>query len=100
MCRNIKTLFNFAPAASEAEIRAASIQFIRKVSGSLKPSKVNEPAFERAVNNIAATVTELLNSLVTSAAPKDRESEAAKAWVRAEQRFGTVSSVRSVKNQP
>jgi hypothetical protein len=92
MCRNIKTLFNFDPPATEDEVRAASIQFVRKVSGSVKPSTVNEPAFDIAVNNITATITELLASLVTSAEPKDRVTEAKKARDRTEQRFGSASS--------
>ena len=93
MCRNIKTLFNFEPPANEADIRAASIQFVRKVSGSTKPSKANEPVFEHAIDDIAASVTELLSSLITSAQPRDREAEAAKARARAAQRFGTVRLV-------
>ncbi len=93
MCRNIKTLFNFEPPATEADIRAASIQFVRKVSGSTKPSKANESVFEHAIDDIAASVTELLSSLNTSAQPRDREAEAAKARARAAQRFGTVRSV-------
>ena len=96
MCRNIKTLFNFEPAASEEAIRAASIQFVRKVSGSLKPSKINQPTFDHAVDHIATTVTELLNTLVTSSAPKNREAEAAKARMRAEERFGKANSANSV----
>ena len=88
MCRNIKILFNFEPSATEAEIRAAAGQFVRKVSGSNKPSKANEPAFEKAIDDISVTVIQLLNSLVTSAEPRDREVEAAKARARAEQRFG------------
>ncbi|MCH6255607.1 DUF2277 domain-containing protein [Puniceicoccaceae bacterium K14] len=87
MCRNIRPLFNFEPAASEAEIRAASIQFVRKISGSTKPSKANEPALELAVDRIAETVAELLDSLVTSAEPKNREVEAAKARERNTRRF-------------
>ena len=93
MCRNIKTLFNFEPPATEAEIRAASVQFVRKVSGATRPSKANEAAFEDAIEDIAATVTALLNSLITSAEPRDRDAEAAKARARAAQRFGTVRSV-------
>ena len=93
MCRNIKTLFNFEPPATEAEIRAASVQFVRKVSGATRPSKANEAAFEDAIEDIAATVTALLNSLITSAEPRDRDAEAAKARARSAQRFGTVRSV-------
>ncbi len=92
MCRNIKTLFNFEPPATEAEIRAASIQFVHKINGSTKPSKVNEAAFEQAVDRIAVTVGELLHSLVTSATPRDREIEAAKARARAAQRLVVLSS--------
>ena len=91
MCRNIKTLFNFKPPAAEEEIRAASVQFVRKVSGSTKPSKANEAAFDRAIDDIATAVQELLGSLVTSAQPKNRETEAARARARAVQRFGRVA---------
>jgi hypothetical protein len=88
MCRNIKTLFNFDPPASSDEVRAASLQFVRKLSGFTKPSKTNEPAFELAVERVAAVAQELLDSLVTSAEPRDREIEAARARARAAQRFG------------
>ncbi len=87
MCRNIKTLFNFEPPATDNEIRAASLQFVRKVSGSTKPSKVNEAAFERAVNDVESAVQQLLAALVTSSSPKDREVEAAKARARSAKRF-------------
>jgi hypothetical protein len=87
MCRNIKPLFNFAPPATEEEIRAASLQFVRKVSGFNKPSKANEAAFEAAVDQIAAVAGNLLNSLQTNAPPRDRAEEAAKARVRSAQRF-------------
>ena len=87
MCRNIRTLYNFEPPASEDEIRAASIQYVRKISGYTKPSRANEAAFERAVDGIAAVSTELLDALTTSAPPRDREVEAARARARAEQRF-------------
>lgn len=90
MCRNIKMLFNFEPPATEDEIRAASIQFVRKVSGSTKPSTQNEAAFNHAVDDISVIVGDLLDSLVTTAAPKDREVEAEKARARAAKRFGTV----------
>lgn len=90
MCRNIRPLFNFAPPATEEEIRAASVQFVRKVSGTTKPSAVNEAAFNRAVEEVAATVRTLLDQLVTSAPPRDREIEAAKARIRAAQRFTPV----------
>jgi hypothetical protein len=88
MCRNIKTLFNFDPPANEEEVRAASIQFIRKISGFNKPSKANEPAFLGAVDEVAAISMRLLQSLETTAPPKNREEEAAKAKARAEVRFG------------
>ena len=88
MCRNIKTLFNFEPPVTEDEIRAASLQFVRKLSGFNKPSKANEAAFERAVERTAEVARELLDSLVTSAAPRDRDEEAAKARARAAKRFG------------
>lgn len=88
MCRNIKTLHNFEPPATEGEVRAAALQFVRKVSGSQKPSRANEAAFGRAVDEIATATTRLLAALVTSAAPRDREVEAARARARAEKRFG------------
>ncbi|MFT4582041.1 MAG: hypothetical protein ACI915_001022 [Gammaproteobacteria bacterium] len=87
MCRNIKTLFNYEPPATGTEVRASAHQFVRKVSGTTKPSKVNEAAYERAVDEISAIVTNLLSTLVTNAAPKDRTEEAAKARSRAAQRF-------------
>lgn len=87
MCRNIKTLHNFKPPATEAEIRASSVQFVRKLSGFTKPSKTNEEAFDRAVEKVAAAAQELLDSLVTNAPPRDREVEAAKARARAATRF-------------
>jgi hypothetical protein len=89
MCRNIKTLFNFEPPATEAEIRAASLQFVRKVSGCARPSKANEAAFSTAVDEITAVTRNLLNLLETNAPPKNREEEAAKAQARAGQRFST-----------
>ena len=91
MCRNIKTLHNFEPPASEDEIRAAALQYVRKVSGSQKPSKANEAAFERAVENVVTVTRELLATLVTTAAPRDREIEAARARARAEKRFGRAA---------
>lgn len=91
MCRNIKTLFNFDPPATDDEIRAASLQFVRKLSGATKPSKVNEAAFERAIDAVAAASHELLDSLTTSAPAKDRELEAAKARARAAKRFGPAA---------
>ncbi len=88
MCRNIKTLFNFEPPATELEIRDASLQFVRKLSGFNVPSKANEQAFESAVQNIAAEARRLIASLVTTAEPRDREVEAAKAKARSAARFG------------
>ncbi|MEP7296543.1 MAG: DUF2277 domain-containing protein [Burkholderiales bacterium] len=88
MCRNIKTLFNFAPPATELEIRDASLQFVRKLSGFAVPSKANEAAFERAVDEIAASARALIGSLVTVAEPRNREFEAAKAKARSAVRFG------------
>lgn len=90
MCRNIKTLFNFDPPATEEEIRDASLQFVRKLSGFTKPSHVNEAAFDRAVTEIAEVAKVLLDSLVTSADPHDREVEAARARARAAERFGAA----------
>jgi hypothetical protein len=88
MCRNIRTLFNFDPPVTEDEIRAASLQFVRKISGFTKPSKANEPAFLAAVEEVAGVSSRLLRSLETTAAPKNREEEAAKAKARAAARFG------------
>lgn len=90
MCRNIKDLFNFDPPTTEEEIRASALQFVRKVSGSTKPSKANEAAFDKAVDDVSAVVRELLESLVTSAPPKNREEVAAKARERAAKRFAKV----------
>ena len=90
MCRNIRTLFNFEPPASEDEIRAASLQFVRKVSGFTKPSKANEAAFYAAVEDVARITEQLLGALESNAAPKDRETEAARAKARAAQRFGSA----------
>jgi hypothetical protein len=87
MCRNIKTLHNFAPPATAEEIRASSLQFVRKLSGFSKPSKANEAAFNRAVEQVAQAATELLDSLVTNAPPRDREVEAARARARSAERF-------------
>jgi hypothetical protein len=87
MCRNIKTLFNFDPPVTEDEIRAASLQFVRKICGFTKPSKANEDAFQAAVEEVAGISARLLRSLETGAAPKNREEEAAKARARAAQRF-------------
>ena len=87
MCRNIRTLHNFDPPATEEEIRASALQYVRKISGFTKPSRVNEEAFLRAVDAVTAISTELLDHLQTSAPPKDREVEAAKARARAAQRY-------------
>ena len=89
MCRNIKTLHNFEPPATEEEIRASAIQFVRKLSGFTKPSKSNEVVFNRAVEKVTAAAHELLESLTTNAPPRDREIEAAKARARAAERFHT-----------
>jgi len=90
MCRNIKTLHNFKPPATEQEIRASSIQFVRKLSGFTKPSKANEEAFSRAIDKVAEAASELLESLVTTAPPRDRDVEAAKARARSAERFGSA----------
>jgi len=92
MCRNIKTLHNFKPPATEEEIRASSVQFVRKLSGFTKPSKANEEAFNRAIDQVAQAAHELLDSLVTTAPPRDREVEAAKARARSAERFGSVAT--------
>lgn len=89
MCRNIRTLFNFEPAATDDEIQAAALQYVRKISGFTKPSKVNEAAFSAAVDDIARISSQLLASLETNANPKNREEEASKAKARAAVRFGT-----------
>ena len=93
MCRNIKTLHNFAPPASDDEIRASALQFVRKLSGSTRPSKANEVAFERAVDRVALAARELLDSLVTHAPPRDRVVEAAKAKARSRSRFQVAPAV-------
>ena len=90
MCRNIKTLFNFEPPATEKEIRDASLQFVRKLSGFTAPSKVNKPAFDAAIDEVAAAATRLLESLETNASPRDREIEAQKAKLRSAERYGRV----------
>jgi hypothetical protein len=90
MCRNIQTLFNFEPPATEDEVHAASLQFVRKISGFNKPSKANEEAFARAVDEVTEASTRLLEALVTNAAPRDREVEAARRRARAEKRFATA----------
>jgi hypothetical protein len=89
MCRNIKPLFNFEPPATEEEIRAASLQFVRKISGFSKPARANEAAFDAAVDEIALAAGRLLDSLEATATPKNREDEAAKAKARSTRRFGT-----------
>jgi len=90
MCRNIRTLFNFSPSATDEEVRASAIQFVRKVSGFNKPSLANQAAFDRAIDEVARAARRLLDALTTTAPPKDRDAEAAKARQRAEQRFGTA----------
>lgn len=87
MCRNIRTLYNFKPPATEEEIRASAVQFVRKLSGFARPSKANEPAFNRAVEEVTRAAHALLDSLVTNAPPRDREAEAAKARARTAERF-------------
>jgi hypothetical protein len=89
MCRNIKTLFNFDPPATDEEIKAASLQFVRKLSGFNKPSKANEAAFYKAIDRVSAVAHNLLDSLETTAEPRDREIEAARARAKAAERFGT-----------
>lgn len=89
MCRNIRTLFNFEPPATDEEVRAASLQFVRKLSGFHQPSKVNEEAFDRAVEEVTAVARRLVDSLVTTAAPRDRAAVAAQARERSAKRFGT-----------
>ena len=88
MCRNIKTLFNFDPPATEEEIRAASLQFVRKLSGFHKPTRANQPAFNAAIESVTEAATQLLSSLVTTSKPKNREVEAEKARMRTAKRFG------------
>jgi len=90
MCRNIKTLFNFAPPATDEEIRAASLQFVRKLSGFNAPSKLNEASFNHAVDDVARVARGLVDALVTTAPPRDRETEAVKAKLRNAVRFGRV----------
>jgi hypothetical protein len=92
MCRNIKTLHNFEPPATDGEIRAAALQYVRKISGSTKPSKVNEAAFEEAVEEVAASSMRLLHSLVTAAPPRNREVEAERARERARKRFPAAAA--------
>jgi hypothetical protein len=91
MCRNIRILYNFSPPTSDDEVRAAALQYVRKVSGMTKPSRANEAAFERAVDEVAAVTSRLLGELVTSAPPRDRDEEAAKRRARAAARYGTAA---------
>jgi hypothetical protein len=91
MCRNIKTLHNFKPPATDDEIRASALQFVRKLSGSTRPSKANQIAFERAVDEVARTARELLDALVTAAPPRNRDHEEAKARARAVERYGLAA---------
>lgn len=92
MCRNIKTLHNFAPPATNEEVRASALQFVRKLSGTTRPSKANEAAFERAVDEVAIAARRLLDSLVTTAPPRDREVEAERARARASERYGKTAA--------
>jgi hypothetical protein len=92
MCRNIRTLFNFEPPATDEEIRAASLQFVRKLSGFHKPSRTNEAAFDDAVESVASVARKFLDALVTDAPPRDREIEAARARARAAERFGRTGA--------
>ena len=89
MCRNIKTLFNFDPPATDEEVRAASIQFVRKLSGFNRPSKANETVFEQSVDDVAVVAHRLIDSLVTVSQPRDREAVAARAWARTAERFAS-----------
>jgi hypothetical protein len=95
MCRNIKTLFNFDPPATDEEIRAASLQFVRKLSGFNKPSKANEPAFDQAIDDVAQIARRLIDSLITTAEPRDREEVAAQARARSAERFGRAPEAGS-----
>ena len=98
MCRNIKQLHNFEPPATDDEVQAAALQYVRKISGTTKPSKANEAAFERAVHEIAHISRHLLDDLVTAAPPRDRETEAARARARAAQRFGGAASAEGSRS--
>ena len=95
MCRNIKTLHNFEPPATDEEVRASAVQFVRKLSGFTRPSKANEPAFNRAIDQVTAAAQELLEALVTTAPPRDRALETAKARARAADRYGTAPATRA-----
>jgi hypothetical protein len=99
MCRNIKTLHNFQPPATDEEIRASALQFVRKLSGCSRPSKANQLAFSRAVDQVAQVAHELLDSLVTSAPPRDRDVEASKARARAAERFRSPDASRSASSR-
>jgi len=90
MCRNIRTLFNFEPVATDDEVRAASLQFVRKISGFTRPSQANTAAFERAVDEVTRSARALLDALTTTSPPRDRDVEAARARARAERRFGAA----------
>jgi len=90
MCRNVKTLFNFSPPATDDEVRASALQFVRKLSGFNKPSQANQAVFDRAVDDVARAAQRLLDGMTTTAPPKDRETEAAKARLRTAQRFGAA----------
>jgi hypothetical protein len=100
MCRNIRTLFNFDPPATEEEIRAASVQFVRKLSGFTRPSQANQAAFDLAVDDVAAVARRLIDSLVTTATPRDRAEWAARAKIRAAQRFGGTAAAASAGRSP
>jgi hypothetical protein len=100
MCRNIKTLHNFAPPATDEEVQAAALQFVRKISGTTRPSKTNLEAFDAAVERVAAAARELLDGLVTTAAPRDRETEARAAKARSAKRFGQPRTGAVVAVQP
>jgi hypothetical protein len=91
MCRNIRILYNFSPPTTDDEVHAAALQYVRKVSGMTKPSKANEAAFERAIDEVAAVTSRLLGELVTTAPPRDREAEAARRRARAAARYGTAA---------
>jgi hypothetical protein len=95
MCRNIRTLHNFQPPATEEEIRAASLQFVRKLCGFTRPAKTNEVAFDRAVDQVSAAARELLDALVTNAPPRDRDAEARKARARSAERFRATPAMRA-----
>lgn len=98
MCRNIRPLYNFSPPATDAEVRDAALQFVRKVSGFNKPSKANEPAFNRAIDEVSAAIQQMLDSLVTTAAPRDRETEAAKGRARSAARFERIARTYNAAN--